>query len=65
MTTKQRTGLQKELSDWLDEDVIEFIKRRHDLQGATYRKIAAELSESGWDIKIATVSSWISYERNR
>lgn len=62
--TKQRTGLQKDLSDYLDEDVIKYIKRRQS-EGWTYRQIATDLSESGWTVNPLTVSSWMSYERRR
>ena len=63
MISKQRTRLQKELSNWLGEDVMDFIVRAHQHDGMTYRQIAADLSSSGYRVKGTTISGWVSYER--
>lgn len=64
-TTRPRTGMQKELSNWLDEDVMEFITWSHQHDGQSYRQIAEELSKSGYDVNPALISSWVAAERNR
>jgi transposase-like protein len=52
-------SLKAELSDWLDEDVVKFIKRRHKNDGLTYTVIARELRESGFKVSEGTVSEWV------
>jgi arginine repressor len=54
---------QEELSDWLGEDVIAFIKRRHKHDGQTYTAIAAELRKSGFKVSEGTVSEWVRKSR--
>jgi len=52
-------SLKAELSDWLDEDVVKFIKRRYKNDGLTYTVIARELRESGFKVSEGTVSEWV------
>jgi N-acetyl-anhydromuramyl-L-alanine amidase AmpD len=61
--TKHRSVLQRELTNWLDEDVMRFIVRRHEHDGQTYRQIAAELSKSGYDVRAETVGAWAAAHR--
>lgn len=62
--TKNRSKRQRDLSDYLNEDVIIWIKRRKNVFGNTYPEIAKMLSQSGWDVKATTIARWMSYERN-
>lgn len=63
--TRQRSKLQNDLTDYLGgADVVDWIKHRQNVYGNTYAEIAKMLSESGWEVKPATVQRWVSYERN-
>lgn len=57
------TNLKEELSNWLDEDVIVYIGRRHKHDGWTYRDIARDLSTSGYNVAGVTVANWMAYAR--
>jgi hypothetical protein len=54
----------KELTDWLNEDVVEFVIRRHKHDGQSYTEIAAELRKSGFSVTTKMLVNWV-YESKR
>ena len=61
---RRPTRTHEGLSDWLGEDVVEYVKRRKG-EGWTHEKIAQDLAESGYIVKPTTITNWLSGRKRK
>lgn len=63
ITPQSMRGIKVELSDWLGEDVVAYVNRRHKQDGESYPAIAIELRESGFNVTGTQLSGWVYMSR--
>lgn len=64
-TTRGRTEMQKELTEYFGEDIMQWLTRERELYGRTWRSLSDGIYNStGYRVKHTTLARWMSYERN-
>lgn len=61
---RRPTRTHEGLSDWLGENVRDYVRRRKD-EGWSHEQIAEDLSQSGYHIKAMTVKHWLAPKKRK
>lgn len=67
MTARSRTEMQKELTNFYNEDIMLWIKRQQTEGGTrmTYRQLSQRIADdTGYRIQPQTIARWVSYEKS-
>lgn len=65
MTTRSRTAMQKELSEFYGEDIMKWIDYHQAQYGWSWRTIAYKIAgDTGYMLAPTTYARWMAYERN-
>jgi hypothetical protein len=64
MTTRSRTEMQTNLSDFYNEDIMRMLAFWREHEGMSWRRIAIMIGDdTGYRVQPTTLARWMSYER--
>jgi hypothetical protein len=63
--SRYRTGMQKELSEFYNEDIMRWIDRHRTSYDMTWHEISSRItSDTGYRLSPHTYARWMAFERN-